>query len=167
MSEKIDRRFAFEKGDKLNNSNQSLRQSARVMKIMGWALIVGGAAAVFLYSPGFVWGVLPAGFPQIGPPHPESYLAGLHPYVFMIGVLYLAWAILMIRGARDPKANAALFDFGILANVLHAILMIPQAFIYPNEYAHLWADIPLLFVMSVILWIYHPNRLAPETRGTK
>jgi hypothetical protein len=76
----------------------------------------------------------------------------------MIIVLYLAWGILMVRGAKDPRANAALFDYGILANVLHALLMIPQAFIYPNEHAHLWADIPLLLAVSAILWVYHPNR---------
>jgi hypothetical protein len=149
------------------SSHENLRQSALVMKIMGWGLIAGGAPAVLLYSPGFVWGTLPAGFPQIGPPHPESHLSGLHPYLFMMSVVYLAWAILMIRGARDPRANAALFDFGILANLLHALLMIPQAFIYPNEHAHLWADVPLLFVVCVILWMYHPNRVALETSRTR
>jgi hypothetical protein len=95
-------------------------------------------------------------------PHPESPLHGLHPYLFMIIVLYMAWGILMVRGAKNPKANVALFDYGILANLLHALLMIPQAFIYPNEHAHLWADIPLLLAVSAILWIYHPNRVAPQ-----
>jgi hypothetical protein len=69
-------------------------------------------------------------------------------------------------GAKDPKANAALFDYGILANLFHGLLMIPQAFIYPNEHAHLWADVPLAFAVCVILWIRHPNRVAPETRRT-
>jgi hypothetical protein len=78
----------------------------------------------------------------------------------MIIVLYMAWGILMVRGAKDPKANAALFDYGILANVMHALLMIPQSFIYPNEHAHLWADIPLLLAVAAILWIYHPNRVS-------
>jgi len=40
--------------------------------------------------------------------------------------------------------------------------MFVQAFIYPNEHAHLWADVPIAFVVAVILWIYHPNRVAPE-----
>jgi len=79
----------------------------------------------------------------------------------MMATLYLAWAILMIRGAKDPKANAALFDFGILANGLHALVIIPQAFIYPNEHAHLWADVPLLLVVSLVLWVFHPSRQSP------
>ena len=39
----------------------SLEQSALVMKIIGWGLIVSLALAAFLYSPGFLWGSLPAG----------------------------------------------------------------------------------------------------------
>jgi hypothetical protein len=146
----------------MNSADKGLPQSALVMKIMGWGLIVALALAAFVYSPGFLWGRLPAGFPQIGPAHPESPYDALHPYIFMIAVLYLAWAILMIRGAKDPRANAALFDYGILANLLHALIMVPQAFIYPNEHAHFWADIPMLLAVCVILWIYHPNRVAPE-----
>jgi hypothetical protein len=142
----------------MSNVDKGLQRSALVMKLMGWGLIAGLAIAPFVYAPGFIWGSHPANFPTVGPAHPESPYHGLHPYVFMIGVLYLAWGILMIRGAKDPKANAALFDYGILANVLHAVLMIPQAFIYPNERAHLWADVPLLLAVSAILWIYHPNR---------
>src|SRR5271167_1293384 len=139
----------------MNSTNKELQKSALVMKIMGWCLIVGLALAAFVYSPGFMWGMLPAGFPQIGPAHPESPYDAFHPYLFMIAVMYLAWAILMVRGAKDPRANAALFDWGILANLLHGLLMIPFAFIYPNEHAHLWADVPLLFAVSAACWIWH------------
>jgi Family of unknown function (DUF6632) len=147
----------------MSTANTDLQHSALVMRIMGWGLIIGLALGPVVYAPGFMWGSHPAGFPLIGPAHPESAYNGLHPYVLMMGVLYLAWAILMIRGAKDPKGNAALFDYGILANLLHGLVMIPQAFIYPNEHAHLWADVPLLFAVSLILWIWHPNRVAPET----
>jgi hypothetical protein len=149
----------------MSNVNEGLEQSALLMKIMGWGLIVGLPLALFGYPPGFLWGSHSMAFPfgWCGPPHPPSPYDGLHPYLFMIGVLYLAWAILMIRGAKDPKANAALFDYGILANLLHGLLMIPQALIYPNEHAHLWADVPLLFGVCAILWIWHPDRMALET----
>jgi hypothetical protein len=142
----------------MSNSNKSLQQSALVMRILGWAMIAL-PLALPLYPPGFLWGSHSADFPTVIP-HPESPLHGLHPYLFMIIVLYMAWGILMVRGAKDPKANAALFDFGILANLFHAVLMIPMAFIYPNEHAHLWADIPMLLGVCLILWIYHPNRVA-------
>ena len=144
----------------MSNTSKGVQQSALVMRILGWAMIAL-PLALPLYPPGFLWGSHSADFPAMVP-HPESPLHGLHPYLFMIIVLYLAWGILMVRGAKDPKANAALFDYGILANLFHALLMIPMAFIYPNEHAHLWADIPVLLVVCWILWIYHPNRVALE-----
>jgi hypothetical protein len=79
----------------------------------------------------------------------------------MICALYLGWAILLIRGSRDPKANAALFDWGFLANLLHGLLMLGQAFFYPNEHAHLWTDVPAILAASAACWVWHPNRVAP------
>ena len=63
---------------------------------------------------------------------------------------------------KDPVGAASLFDWGILANLLHALLMVFQAFIYPNEHAHLWADIPLLCVIATAMWYWHPNRMNPD-----
>ena len=36
--------------------------------------------------------------------------------------------------------------------------MVVQAFTYPNEHAHLWADIPMLFAIAAAMWVWHPNR---------
>jgi hypothetical protein len=135
-----------------------LAHAALVMRVVGWGLSLGLVGLLFLYPPGFLWGVEPDTFPHIGPGHPPSPYQGLHPYLFMLYALYLAYGILMIRGARDPRANSALFDFGILSSVLHGLVMIPQSFYYPNEHAHLWADIPALGVIAVLLWVYHPLR---------
>jgi len=77
----------------------------------------------------------------------------------MVISLYMAWAILLVRGAKDPKAAASLFDWGILANLLHGSLMVIQAFVYPNEHAHMWGDIPMLLGVSVVMWVWHPNRI--------
>ena len=81
----------------------------------------------------------------------------------MVGAMFIAWAILLIRGANDPLAAASLFDFGILANALHAILMIAQAFIYPNELAHLWTDVPALFGLVGACWYWHPRRVVARS----
>ena len=105
-----------------------------------------------------MWGGQPEGFPHIGPAHPPSPYDGLHPYLYMLGALYVAYGILLIRGAKDPRRNIALFDFGILSSVLHGLVMVPQAFLYPNEHAHMWADVPVLFVMAAVLWVWYPER---------
>ncbi len=136
-----------------------LRKSAALMRILGWGLAVGLILMAFIYPPGFLWGAHPEDFPRIGPAHPPSPYDGLHPYFYMIVTMYVAYGILLIRGAKDPRRNVALFDFGILSSVLHALVMVFQSFYYPNEHAHLWADVPLLFVMAVVLWVWHPNRV--------
>ena len=141
----------------IDDQETQLRKSALVMRVVGWILIPALLLGFVLYSPGFSRGILPEGM-SLGPAHPPSPYDGLHPYVFMLVALYAAWAILLVRGARDPRANAALFDWGILANLLHGLVMIPQAFFYPNEHAHLWTDIPVTFVLVAVMWIWHPNR---------
>lgn len=141
----------------MNEMNQHLRASALLMRLTGWGIILGLPIAVLGYAPGFMWGSHPAELPVMVP-HPESPLNGLHPYLFMILSLYIGWAILLICGARNPTAAASLFDWGIVANGLHAVLMVFQAFIYPNEHAHLWADIPLQLSISAALWYWHPTR---------
>jgi hypothetical protein len=141
----------------MSDVNRQLDASARVMRVVGWLIILGLPVAIFGYTPGFMWGSHPADFPALVP-HPESHLDGLHPYLYMILSLYIGWAILLIRGARNPVAAASLFDWGIVANGLHALLMVPQAFIYPNEHAHLWADIPLQLAVCAVMWYWHPTR---------
>ncbi len=142
----------------MTDREKHLRQSAGLMRILGWLLVVGLILMVFIYPPGFLWGAHPEGFPHIGPAHPPSPYEGLHPYLYMLGALYVAYGILLIRGAKDPRRNVALFDFGILSSVLHALVMVFQSFYYPNEHAHLWADVPVLFAMAVVMWVWYPER---------
>jgi len=148
----------------MSNADKDLEHSALVMKIVGWGLFLF-LPGVFVYSAGIVWGSLPPGFPIFCGAHPPSPYAGLHPYLLMIVGIYVSYSILLIRGAKDPKANAALFDFGILANLVHAGIMLPQALIYPGEIAHLWTDVPVLLMVSLVLWIFYPGRVAPEYRS--
>ena len=145
------------------NPDKWLQQSALVMRITGWFICVGLVALLLIYPPGFLWGAHPETFPHIGPAHPPSPHEALHPYLFMLGAMYLALGILLIRGARDPLANAALFDYSILANLLHGLVLLPQAFYSPNEHAHLWADIPGALAICVLMWYRHPRRMPVAT----
>ena len=145
----------------MNEPSQQLRASALVMRLVGWGGMLGGPIVTLAYAPGFFWGQLPEGFPLLGPQHPPSHYDGAHPYLLMIYALYAAWCVLLIRGAKDPVAAASLFDWGILANLFHASLMVIQAFTAPNEHAHLWADVPLLYALAAVMWWWHPNRKSP------
>ena len=115
----------------MTDKEERLHQSARLMRILGWLLVVGLISMVFIYPPGFMWGAQPEGFPHIGPAHPPSPYDGLHPYLYMLLALYVAYGILLIRGARDPCRNVALFDFGILSSVSRScdgapVLLLPE-----------------------------------------
>jgi hypothetical protein len=149
----------------MNEEAARLRASAIVMHIVGWSVTVGLVVLILVYPPGFLWGEHLPGLPRLGPAHPPSPFDAFHPYLFMLGALYGAYGILLIRGAKDPRAASSLFDFGILSSILHGLVMIPQSFYYPNEHAHLWADVPLLFVLAAVLWRWHPNRIARRADG--
>lgn len=151
----------------MNGPEAHLKKSALVMKVVGWLCLVGLPVSVFIYPPGILWGAVPPEYclPSLGPQHPASPYHGLHPYFFMVGAMYVSYGWLMLRGARDPRRNVALFDYGIVSSIVHGGIMIPQAFIYPNEHAHLWADIPFAFALVVACWIWHPDRAASRNAG--
>jgi hypothetical protein len=128
----------------------SLAGSATMMRALGWLTLLVLPLGFVLYPAGFLWGT------DAGSPHHPP----LSPYLFMLMAMYAAWAILMIRGARDPLAQRGIVDYGILANGLHGAVMLVQAFAYPHEIQHLWADVPLLFVLCGVLWVWHPARAA-------
>ena len=148
----------------MNSHEKQMKSAALAMRVIGWFLMLGLPASVLIYPPGILWGSVPLEYclPSLGPSHPASPYNGLHPYFFMVAALYVSYGYLMVRGARDPKRNVALFDFGIVSSIAHGGIMIPQAFIYPNEHAHLWTDVPMLFAIAVACWFWYPDRGAPK-----
>ncbi len=143
------------------NPDQHLKNATRVMQLVGWLCFAGLPLFSVLYPPGVLWGAVPADFPfpSLGPEHPPSSYHGMHPYFFMVAAMYVAYGLLMITGAHKPLRNVALFDYGIVANLLHGGIMIPMAFIYPNEHAHMWFDIPFAFLVAAHCYHWHPEKL--------
>ena len=79
----------------------------------------------------------------------------------MMLTLYIAWCYLLVREANNPRGAGLLFNWGIIANALHGLLMIGQALMmWEHEMAHLWADIPVIFILVFLLWRYHPKNIA-------
>jgi len=124
----------------------NLQTTALVMRILGWGLLPALFALLFLYPHGFAWGI------EAG--------TQFHPYLWMMLALYLTWCYLLIREAKNPANAGLLFDFGIISSVLHALVMIVQTLMmWEHEMPHMWADIPLLFVIALVLWWCHPKRI--------
>ena len=145
----------------MNSPEKNLTASTRVMQVVGWLCLLGLPLFAMIYPPGVLWGSVQPGicFPQLID-HPPSPYDGLHPYFYMVAAMYVSYGFLMVRGARKPMRNAALFDYGIAANLLHGGIMIPMAFIYPNEHAHLWFDIPFAFLIVILCFVWHPEKTA-------
>jgi len=123
--------------------------TALIMRIIGWCFIPLLVVLLLLYPHGFAWGI--------------EDNTQFHPYLWMMLTLYIAWCFLLIREASNPSSASLLFDFGIIGNSLHGLVMIVQAIMmWEHEMPHVWADIPLLFVLVLVLWIYHPRRIRPE-----
>ena len=120
-----------------------------MMRSVGWFVLFVVPLGVVAYPAGFLWGT-----------YGDSPYQPFSPYVFMLAAMYVAWAALMIRCAHDPLANRAIVDYGILANALHGLVMLGEAFVYPHELQHLWADVPLPLVLCGVLWRWYPVRAA-------
>ena len=128
---------------------RNLQTSALLMRIFGWGLVPSLFAFMFIYPHGFAWGI--------------EQGTEWHPYVWMMVALYAAWAYLMARETKNPAGAGLLFDWGIVSSIFHGLVMIVQTFMmWEHEMPHLWADIPLLFVIALVLWWYHPKRVAVD-----
>lgn len=60
--------------------------------------------------------------------------------------------IVMIRGAKDPFSQKGLFDFLIVANLAHAIVM----FIYSENSLHILFDAGTIFLMGSLPLLFYP-----------
>lgn len=118
-------------------------------KALPIALRVVGAS-LFALPAAFV--LFPAEF-RWAPYHP--------PYERMIAAIYMALGFCMWRAARDPVRHVLLIDFVIVSSILHAAVMTYDAIVQPNEHAHLWGDVPLLYVTAAFFWWLRPSERAP------
>ena len=128
---------------------RNLQTTAFTMRFLGWGFVPLSLGLNFIYPHGFGWGI------EEG--------TQWHPYAWMMFSLYIAWCYLLVREAKNPADAGLLFDFGIIGNTLHALVMIVQALMFwEHEMPHMWADIPVLLVIVFILWWYHPKRVSAE-----
>ena len=77
---------------RVENTNKGLRQSALVMKIVGWGLIVGLVVAPFIYAPDSSEGAFLVGSRISVQPILSRLTKAFIPMCSMIAALYLAWA---------------------------------------------------------------------------
>lgn len=78
----------------------------------------------------------------------------------MIVSMYYALGICFIMGAKDPVRSSILIDYTIISSILHATVMAYYAMTLETEMAHMWGDVPFLYVVAIFFFFYHPRKIA-------
>jgi len=121
-------------------------------KLLQYALVVSGIAALALYPLSVVW---PSGWAWH---HGAAYES---QYFMMIVGVYATLGVFLLRAARDPSANTSLIWFTIWSSVVHAGIMAVQSFSAGDHMGHLVGDVPALLILAVVLFALMPKKPAP------
>ena len=72
-------------------------------------------------------------------------------YLQMILAVYATLGVFLLLASRNPLANLSLIWFTVWSSVAHGAVMAAQALTNPGDIAHLWGDVPALFVVAAVL----------------
>lgn len=121
-------------------------------KLLKSALILFGL--IFTVGLFFLLEVWPGGW--VWTPEQPEYLQMIHSFFVVLGIF-------LLNAARDPMAHRSLIWFTVWSSAAHGGVMAVQAIMDPTERAHLFGDIPALFIVAVVLAVLMPrNSTVPE-----
>jgi hypothetical protein len=75
----------------------------------------------------------------------------------MLEGVYLVWGVFMFRAARNPIQNLSFIDFTIWANLVHGLIMIPQAYAMPGFHYKVFTDVAYCLVLAGGLFVLRPR----------
>lgn len=112
-------------------------------KLLQVALAAFGAICLLLYPLAVVW---PSGWAwHAGAPYESEY------FMMIVG-LYATLGVFLLNASRNPRANVSLIWFAVFSSLVHAVVMAVQSFAHGGHHmGHLWADVPALILMGVVL----------------
>lgn len=128
-------------------------EPARI-KFLRVVLQLVGATFIFgIYTLTLVW---PSGW---------SWHMGHHTphYLQMILGVYATLGVFLLLASRNPLAHLSLIWFTVWSTVVHGVVMGAQALANPEHIAHLWGDVPALFLMAAVLAFLTPRGAAAKT----
>jgi len=74
----------------------------------------------------------------------------------MIGI-YATLGVFLMLAARDPLANRGLIWFTVWSSLVHGVIMGVQAVGDPEDFGHLFGDVPALIIVAVVLAFLTPK----------
>lgn len=117
-------------------------------KMLRIALIIFGLIFILaVYPLTFLW---PSGW--------AWHLGGQNAYLQMIMGIYATLGLFLILAAKDPIQHLSLIWFTVWSSIVHGSIMAIQALYYPQHFAHLYGDVPALFIVAIVLAVLTPRR---------
>ena len=87
-------------------------------------------------------------------------------YEQMILGVYATLGIFLLLASRNPSANRSLIAFTAWSSLVHAGIMLLQAFRNVGERGHLLGDIPALVIVGIALIVLAPAKQPVERAST-
>ena len=81
-------------------------------------------------------------------------------YLQMILGVYATLGIFLLIASRKPLAHLSLIWFTVWSSFVHAGIMGVQALANSEHRAHLWGDVPALFILAAVLALLTPRGAA-------
>jgi len=104
----------------------------------------------------FVFGVYPL---TVLWPSGWSWHAGQSEYLQMIIAIYATLGVFLWLAAGSPERHVSLISFTIWSSIVHGATMAVQSVANTQHFAHLYGDVPALFVVAAVLGWLSPQAL--------
>jgi len=119
--------------------------SVERLRYLRFSLVVAALACFSLYPLMVFW---PSGW---------TWHTGHSHYQMMIVGVYATLGVFLVLAARDPLAHLSLIWFTVWSSVVHGAIMAVQAITDHEQLAHLWGDVPALFLIAAVLAALMPR----------
>lgn len=86
-----------------------------------------------------------------------TWHTGHSHYQMMLVGIYATLGVFLILAARDPLSYLSLIWFTVWSCVVHGAIMAVQAVTDQEQLAHLWGDVPALFIVAIVLAALTPR----------
>jgi hypothetical protein len=78
-------------------------------------------------------------------------------YEQMIVGVYATLGVFLLIASRRPAEHRSLIAFTAWSSLVHAAIMMAQAFASPVEHEHLLGDVPALVIVGIVLLLLAPR----------
>jgi hypothetical protein len=93
--------------------------------------------------------------------------AGQSHYLQMMIAIYATLGVFLFIAASDPQRHLSLISFTIWSSIVHGGTMAIQSMVNTEHWAHLYGDVPALFIAAALLgWLSPQAFTLPFARTT-